>query len=153
LLAFDEFHNLQTGTAAAQRHMLTVIKWLSNTLDLPLVLAGTEDAELLMRSDSQLTSRFPIFAHEWWKGNPDLPDLLDSFESILPLPERSFLNDPAMARRIDELYDGTIGSLAWVLQEAAAEAIRRGRDRIDLDILNRATPDTAEERKRQLDLI
>ena len=49
--------------------------------------------------------------------------------------------------------DGTIGTLAEILKEAAVLAIRSGRERIDLDVLSRVTPNTKAERTRQAGML
>jgi hypothetical protein len=148
-LIIDEFHNLLLGSARDARYLLGELKWLSNNFSMTVILFGIEDASNLLEYDPQMTGRFDQIALPWWKGNAELPSLIDTFEAILPLPERSDLNSPEMMRLIDEKYDGTIGSLARVLQEAATLAIRAGRPRIDAKILSKVKGNTELSRRAE----
>ena len=148
-LVIDEFHNILFGAPGAQRQLLGVLKGLTNLLSVPLIVTGTEDAIRLIDTDRQLLRRFRHFALPVWRPNDDFRRLLRSFEVVLPLAEPSGLADDEIAATLAHMGDGTIGSLAEILKEATVLAIRTGRERIDLGILSKVAPNTAEERKKQ----
>ncbi len=152
-IQIDEFHNILFGSASEQRHLLGVIKGVTNLLSVPLIATGTEDAVRLLGVDPQLLRRFRQFALPVWRLNDGLQKLLSSFEAILPLAEPSGLASDEIVGRLMGMGDGTIGTLAEILKEAAVLAIRSGRERIDLDVLSRVTPNTKAERMRQAGML
>jgi hypothetical protein len=142
----DEVNEIAKARPQDQKMLVGELKWLSNHFSAPLIMFGTLEAADVVRFDRPLTRRSPDVILETWNGNADLPDLLDVFESILPLPERSYLSDDDMIDGLKQLHDGTIGSIAVVLRQAAKIAIKAGLDRIDGKVLERVTPDTEEAR-------
>src|SRR5271163_1786000 len=58
MLLIDEIHNLLSCSARDQRAALNAIKYLANKLRISIVAAGTYEALHVMRSDSQIASRF-----------------------------------------------------------------------------------------------
>jgi hypothetical protein len=61
--------------------------------------------------------------------------LLLSFESILPLHFPSEFRDPKVQQRILSLTEGVLGRICRLVETAAVEAIRSGKERIDLSLL------------------
>ena len=143
----DEVNEIAKARPQDQGLLVGELKWLSNHFSAPLIMFGTREAADVVRFDRPLTRRSPDVILETWNDNADLPDLLDVFETVLPLPERSYLSDDEMIEGLRQLHDGTIGSIAVVLREAAKIAIKAGLDRIDLKVLEGVTPDTDDARK------
>lgn len=137
MVMLDEFHNILNGHARQQRTFLAMIKSLSNELQIPLVIAGTNDAVRALRTDPQLVSRFEGFLLSRWQLDRDYLRLLASFEQMLPLEEPSGLATREMATKLHIMSRGTIGGLFRVLERATIMAIREGKPRIDLQILAR----------------
>ncbi len=152
-LQIDEFHNILSGTVSGQRHLLGVIKGITNLLNVPLIASGTEDAARLLGVDGQLLRRFRHFALPVWRPNDDLRRLLSSFEAVLPLAEPSGLAGDELMLELLSMGDGTIGTLAEILKEATVAAIRSGRERIDLRTLSKIAPNTKAERTRQAGML
>jgi hypothetical protein len=152
-LQIDEFHNILFGAVGEQRHLLGVIKGVTNLLSVPLIATGTEDATRLLGVDAQLLRRFRQFALPVWKMNDDLRRLLSSFEAVLPLAEPSGLAGDDLSMELMSMGDGTIGSLAEILKEATVHAIRSGRERIDLQVLSKVAPTTKAERQKQASMV
>ncbi len=143
----DEVNEIAKARPQDQGLLVGELKWLSNHFNAPLIMFGTLEAADVVRFDRPLLRRSPDVILETWNGNADLPDLLDVFETILPLPERSYLSDDGMIESLGKLHDGTIGSIAVVLREAVKIAIKAGLDRIDGKVLEGVTPDTDDARK------
>lgn len=137
MLVLDEIHHIIAGTIIKQRHFLNVIKYLGNELQIPIVGVGTHDAFNALQTDSQLANRFrPMFLPRWEAGE-EWDRLLFSFERRLPLRKPSSLAEPALGDKLLTKSEGWIGELSMLLTDAAVEAIRSGRERIDAKVLDR----------------
>jgi hypothetical protein len=128
----DELHNLLDAPAQRQRELLSVLRFLTNELRIPLVCLGTREAWLAVRSDDQLENRFEPFLLPPWQNDREFGRLLASFESVLPLREPSGLGTPAIRARVLCRAGGTIGEITALLAAAAAAALRSGREHIGL---------------------
>lgn len=136
MLIIDEIHNLLYGSPLKQRHFLGVLKNLSNRLQLPIVAVGTRDSVRALHTDSQLSSRFEPMALRRWEINRDYRALLAAFEKLIPLAKPSGLADNReVAIKIHSLSGGTIGGISGILKKAALQAVRTGKEKIDMDCL------------------
>ena len=131
LLVIDELHNLLCGPSSRQREMLGLIRYLGNELRIPIVALGTKDAWLALRLDDQLENRFQPFLLSRWADDAETGRLLASFETVIPLRERSGLGLPALRRVIVERSEGLIGEMHQLLSSATAHTLTEGRERIE----------------------
>ena len=139
VLLIDEIHHLIAGPTSRHRQMLNVIKALGTALEISMVAAGTKEAFAAMKSDPQMENRFlPVVLPRWEMGD-EFDRLLASFESLLPLRLPSHLaDDEALARKVFSLIGGKIGELWNLLTAAATLAIREGKERIDVNLIDRS---------------
>jgi len=135
VLVIDEIHSILAGTYREQRLTLNAIRFLANDLKLPLVCAGTYEANQALMTDQQLADRFEAAELPPWQDDDALLQLLLSFESILPLRAASNFRDPTVHRHILTLSEGVLGRICRLIEAAAVEAIRNGDERIDLPLL------------------
>lgn len=150
MLIIDELNSLVSGTMVKQRQFLTVLKHLSNELQIPIVGAGTEDAVRALQTDPQLANRFIPMTLPRWAMDVDFRRLLASCEQILPLRHPSNLSEKATAHDIWSRAEGTIGETVTLLKAAAALAINSGHDRIDKEILDSCGYEAPSDRKKRL---
>lgn len=136
MLIIDEIHALLAGTFREQRIMLTAIRLLANDLRIPLVCVGTYEANQALMTDQQLADRFDATELPAWENDQAFHQLLASFESVLPLRQPSDFRDPKVQQRILSLTDGVLVRICRLIEKAAIDAIRCGRERIDLACLN-----------------
>lgn len=135
LLIIDEIHSLFTGSIIRQREMMNVIKFLCNTLAIPVVGVGTSDAVRVLHTDPQHASRFDVVSLRTWELTPEFQRLLKSFESVLPLREASGLSRPQLAQLLHAISGGNTGDLHRLLIECATDAIKSGKELIDVSII------------------
>ena len=135
MLVIDEIHSLLAGSYREQRIILNTIRFLANDLRIPLVCAGTEEAKQALMTDQQLADRFEAVELPAWDDDHAFQQLLLSFESTLPLRLPSDLRDPKVHRRILGLTEGVLVRICRLVEISAIEAIRTGKERIDLPIL------------------
>jgi replication-associated recombination protein RarA len=135
ILIIDEVHALLAGSYRQQRILLNTLRFLASDLRIPLVCAGTADAKRALTTDQQLADRFEAIELPRWHNDEAFHRLLSSFQSILPLKQRSNLVSPAMRRLLLERTDGVTVRLVRLIETLAVEAIRSGSERIDQDSL------------------
>ena len=136
VLIIDELHNILAGATLKQQQFLNMIKYLSNELQISIVGCGTGDLLRAVSIDPQIQNRFlPELLPPWTMDKP-FRQLLRSFESLLPLREPSSLHEPALARKLLAMTEGTIGELSALLNRATIHALQQGEERITADALN-----------------
>jgi hypothetical protein len=117
------------------------LKGLSNRLQIPIILIGTEDAEEVLKGDSQVLNRYKIIRLHEWKKDQNFLLLLQAFEQAIPLKKASNLHTKEISSKIYDLSKGILGNIATLLQESAIEAILTGTERITLEIINKLHDD------------
>lgn len=137
MLFIDEIHNLLT---AQSPRILTqcrnAFKGLSNRLQIPIILIGTNEAKQVMEGDPQVRNRYPVFElTPWEKEDEDFESLLYTLESRLPLRKASNIFILPILDKIYELSYGILGNVAVIVKESALEAIERGIEKITLEII------------------
>jgi len=135
MLIIDELHSLLTGTATKQREVMNALKLLCNELCIPIVGVGTREAVRVLHTDPQHASRFDVAALPVWCLDKDFQRLLASFEKVLPLQRPSRLQAPETATLLHAISEGNLGNLHRLLIECAKDAIRTGKEQIDIPII------------------
>jgi hypothetical protein len=115
---------------------LSLLRFLGNELQIPIVAVGTKDAYLAIRTDPQLENRFEPAVLPVWKDDVEFARLLASFVSILPLQKPSNILSKEARASILERTEGTIGEISTLLRRAAELAITSQQEFIDLDLLS-----------------
>jgi Bacterial TniB protein len=121
------------GGDRQQRIFLNVIRLLANELELPLVCAGTPEARRALLTDSGLADRFESVELPRWTNNLAFRRLLASYAAILPLRQRSELEDDKVRAAVLKLSEGITVRVVRLLERLAVEAIRNGAERITLE--------------------
>lgn len=150
MLIVDEIHNILVGHARSQRTALVTMKYLSNALSIPIVLAGTDDAIQAMNTDRQVRRRFSVVGLPRWTLDHSFLRLLVSYEQSLPFIEPSHLAAKELAPLLFDKSGGTIGGLTDTLRFAAIQALRAGSPKIERSHIEKFIPDSAEETRRIL---
>lgn len=148
MLVIDELHNVLAGRGDSRREFLNLVRFLGNELRVPLVGVGTREAYLAIRSDDQLENRFAPLTLPRWEAGEEACSLLASFAASFPLRRPSRIATPEMASYLLTRSEGTIGELAHLLTDAAAEAIESGEEAIIQRVLLMAPYTGPTERRR-----
>lgn len=130
LLVIDEFHNILAGSRSAQLEFLNLLRFLTNRLQLSMVLSGTEHAAHAIRTDPQLENRFKPIVLRRWAPSDESNHLIQGLVSSFPLHRPSLLGDAAVAY-ILRRTEGTIGEVLDLLRSTAEIAIRTGEECIN----------------------
>ncbi len=136
MILIDEIQHIIAGSYLSQKGFLNSIKDLSNTLKIPIVGAGIEDAFHAIQVDSQLANRFQVEVLERWKFDSKesrlaFSKLLLSIEKRLPLPEPSFLYKQPFIGQLHYLSEGLIGEVVLIIKQLAVYAIKNDLPCID----------------------
>lgn len=148
ILIVDELHNLLAGNNNVQREFLNVLRFIGNTMKIPIVGVGIKDAYLAIRSDDQLENRFEPFILPLWQNDNEFSKLLKSVTMVLPLQKPSSLLDPEVRSIILSKSEGIIGEIMTLLTRAACEAIISGQEFIDRSTLEKTKYNSPSERRR-----
>lgn len=138
MLVVDEVHHLLAGSYQEQRASLNLLKYLANDLRMCIVLAGTADAPIALRTDPQMISRFVPFEIPRWRENDEFRGLLKAFERVLPLRNASQLDQRPIVQFLLAASAGLTGEVSRLLTAAAELAIRDRSERISLELLEHA---------------
>ncbi len=133
MIILDEVNGMLAGTFRQQRIFLNAIRFLANDLRVPLVCAGTDLARQALLTDAQLAERFEAFYLKPWQNDVAFTGLLKSFERILPLRESSDLMSAETRARIQKLTSGVTARIFRLIETAAEDAIRTGRERLSAE--------------------
>lgn len=138
MLLADEFHNVRSGRDKQTREFLIALKSLLNTLCIPFIAAGTQEAVTVLASDRQFTNRFQsLHLPEWSKTPLDGLRLLAGYGAWLPFREPSLLHGkeigPAIVFRCR-----FVGDFVAIVKRSAILAIKDGSPSITLAHVNAA---------------
>lgn len=129
LLAIDEFGFFQAGSVNRQQKALNGLKYLSNELRIPMVLASVEEGLNILSANSEIANRFPAEHLPRWKANESSTlSLLATFERKLGLQKPSNLGTEAIARLVIANTGGILGHIHDLLRLLAKHAIRTGTE-------------------------
>lgn len=138
LLIVDELQDLLHTTARQRSLTLVAIKDVMNSLLVPTVALGTEDARIALEADQHLKARFRFRDLPRWKPDDYLRHFLEGLESSLPLKRRSNLGSLTMMRLIVKATGGLTHDMVERLQNAAALAVETGDERITATLFEKA---------------
>jgi hypothetical protein len=133
-IVIDEAHNMLVGGDKQQRTMLSVMRHMSNELEIPIVLFGTQDAREALMHDPQLTRRFRFIELPAWESGDEFLTLIGSILRALPLRRPS----PLTARALKTLLSfsgGVTATLFEVMTNLGIDAIQSGEERITPDMV------------------
>jgi hypothetical protein len=148
LLIIDEVHNLLAGTRDQQRRMLSVLRWLGNELQIPLVAVGTAEALHAIQSDDQLANRFEPLGLPPWRDGEEYRQLLSTLEAVLPLRCASHLAKPLLAQKILSTAEGILGEVIAIVTRAAVHAVTTGVEAITPTVIDESGFISPSQRRR-----
>lgn len=138
LLIVDELQDVLLTTVRQQELTLLALKDIMNSLKVPMLALGTENARIALEADQHLKKRFEMRELPVWRCDDYLRHFLESYESTLPLRKRSNLGSLIMMRLIIKETDGRLCDIVDRLQRGAALAIESGEERITKELIERA---------------
>lgn len=150
LFIFDEFQHFIDRDSLKVLHAVSDwLKMLMNDLGKPIVLMGMPKSESILNEaeNEQLGRRFPLreeLVLFSWNRRPQREEFrkfLKMIEEKLPLKEKSNLSDVEIAGRIFEATKGVIDDIMKLIRRATELALKKGFERVDHELLNKAFDD------------
>jgi hypothetical protein len=138
LLIIDEIQDVLSSTPRQQALALVAIKDIMNSLKIPVLALGTDNARNALEADQHLKGRFQFRGLPSWRCDDYLRHFLEAYESTLPLKKRSKLGALLMMKVIVKESEGVLGLIVERLQRAAALAIEGGQEQITAELFERA---------------
>jgi ribosomal protein S8 len=158
ILGIDEVNNLMEGGKMAWESLRT-LKEISNELGLPIVFAGTEEALVVLREDTQLTTRVDAMRLRPWEYGNDFCRLLCNLESTLSVAHPSRLYSREKAALILDLTaslnprrrKGILFDIIKLVKTSAELVVRDGSEIIGKETLTRVADNLASDWKIESD--
>ena len=149
MLVIDEIHNILASKVDQRAQYLNCLKFLSNELEIPVVLIGTIEALRALQSDPQLGNRFEPHHIPRWKNDEDYARFLAGLCSAMRLGEGGNWRSKPLVNRFHTMSEGLTGETWKLMCRAAERAVRTERERIDEVILEGVEWIRPSERRRQ----
>lgn len=135
LLILDEAQDILQIAEREQLRVLETIKYLMNTVNLPVLALGTDPARMAFRADPHLQARFEIHDMPRWTPGEDFGAFLDALERCLPLRFPSNLSDIAIQNALIKKTDGIMDKVMNRIRAAAIEAMIDGSEHVTAQAL------------------
>lgn len=136
VLVVDEFGFMQAATPAKQRKALNALKFLSNELQISMIVAGVPEIVNLITSDAQIASRFDDMDLPVWTMSEDYQRLLVTLERRMGLENPSHLAQDEIAERILSETGGILGDICGLVKRLAIDAVESGAETIPASALD-----------------
>jgi Bacterial TniB protein len=121
--------SINNDTSSSRRHIVSYAtatnarSRMSLKLRGSIVAAGTYEALHVMRSDSQIASRFEQHELPVWTGSQELRWFIAGYLALLPLKKATAEIDKRFVGYLLKLSDGVTGRIIEVLRRAAFQAL------------------------------
>lgn len=148
VLLIDEFHSSIQGSKKQTHDFLQAVKKLSNDYRISIVGAGLLSAHNAIATDDQLDTRFERLWLPRWQSDTAFKGFLKSMEKVLPLECPSNLEKNGLPEVIHTLSEGRIGQVIKLLRKAAAHSIRNGKEKIDMEAIEKCGFKTLEIQRK-----
>lgn len=131
MLVIDEIHNILSAKIDQRTVYLNGLKFLSNELQIPVVLIGTIEAMRALQSEPQLGSRFEPHHIPRWKNDEHYARFLAGLSTAMRLREGGNWRSKSLVGRFHAMSEGLTGETWKLMCRVAETAIRTQRERID----------------------
>ena len=148
MLIIDEIHFILASKVDQRTLFLNGLKFMSNELQIPIVLVGTIEAMRAIQTDQQIGNRFEPHYVPRWKDDENYARFLAGLSSSMHLRECGNWRSRPLVKRFHTMSEGLTGE-TWTLMTKAAEAVVRAqRDRIDEETLEETGWTRPSDRRR-----
>lgn len=137
MLILDDFFNIGAGSPTRKRQFLNALRSLSNKLQMPIVVSGTEETLNALSVDPSISNRFkPVFLPKWNNARlVEFARFVKSLEPSLLLKQECQLMSPDTLNNLLFFSEGLIGEVVEILRVLSAYAIVTGSESITGDMV------------------
>jgi len=133
----DEFQHIGAASSKEVQRLLNLLKYLGNEFRMPIVAMGTDEALQVIKTDSQVASRFMTYPLPVWRETEAFLDLLNSIVATTPLHRPTDVSDRKLGRKVLKLSGGITGNIFRLMSVAAVMAIGN-EERITPQLIDQA---------------
>ncbi len=144
LLLLIEMNNMLSEIGKKRTlQKLNILKNISNYMQMPMVFAGSQETEDIIRNCPSLATRLDKIELSLWTDNQILWDWLANVEGTLSLRKESRLYEMApeilrYSKLIDPFgYAGTTYAILKLAKESAVKAVKDGTEKVTSEHLRR----------------
>ena len=144
LLIIDEIQHVLASTPSKQRGTMDTIKYLSNELDISVVLAGTEEAMRVVGTGSQLSNRFEPVKLPKWELDREYATLFVSLLEQFDVKGDKFTYGKQFIQDVYSLSGGYLGEIVAIIRRCCILSYENGSLELHsrlLDQINYIQPD------------
>lgn len=133
----DEFQHIGAASSKDVQRLLNLLKYLGNEFRMPIVAMGTDEALQVIKTDSQVASRFMTYPMPVWRETEAFLDLLNSIVATTPLRKPTDVSDRKLGRKVLKLSEGVTGNIFRLMSVAAVMAVGN-EERITPQLIDQA---------------
>ena len=141
ILILDDFFNIASGSPSQRRKFLNAIRNLGIDLQISIIASGTSETLNVLSVDPSISNRFkPLFLPRWQiERMEEYAKFVISLEGSLKLKEPSEFRNIEFLKQLLIYSEGLIGETVALLHLLAENAIRTGKEKIEVANLSRQT--------------
>lgn len=137
VLILDEFQHLNSGSVDQRTTLRNLVKEFMDDMDISVIAIGTHTALGVVAQCPQLQRRLEPLTLPKWQADDEGRTLIHMLESTLPLGYSSNIAaDETLSERIIDKSEGILDWINKLLIKASMKAIRTGKEKIDMDLIN-----------------
>lgn len=147
MILIDEIHNLNQGTRDQQSLFLNGLKYLTNELQIPIVVIGTKKAEAAFQTDQQLGNRFKPHRLPLWDPDQDyLKFIIKLIKSKGFEYSENWLEERAI-NKVHVMTGGLTGETVSLINKVIRASSEAGHQQIDPHFLSEVQWTTPADRR------
>jgi hypothetical protein len=148
MLIVDDIHNILSGRHDQRSIFLNGLKYLSNELQLPIVLIGDITALRTIQTDQQLGNRFEPYHLPRWRADEEYALFLAQCWTAMEIGDAGAFRSKRFVTRFHMMSEGLTGESWKLICRAAEHALVTGREIVDDGILDAVTWVRPSERRK-----
>ena len=135
MVLIDDINNLLIGTARQQGVFLNAIRYMTATLETPIVSLGINSALHAISIDDQLSNRFEANELSKWKLGNDLASFIFTLADVYEVEFDDSVNIDDLMREVLIQSDGVLGRIVKIIQTVSINAHKDKNHIITLDMV------------------
>lgn len=147
-LMVDEIQRILGARREMRRVIMDLLRYIASRIPVPLIAFSTPRGANALSSSDEMINRLHPHVLPPWKLDGDFRRLLASFESLLPLLQRSLLTSKHIASLIHARSEGLIGEVRDLLELSMQHAVAKRLECIDEGVIRAVSWTEPSARKR-----
>lgn len=147
MLIVDELHAMLAGNVHDRSIFMSVLKFLSSELQIPIVGIGTKEALRAMHTDEQFANRFEPFRVEKWSADENYVHFMTKVCRHAGFKDTALLRRKPFVRHVHTLSKGLTGETWKLICRLIEYAETEGTTKLTMEMLDNIVWTTPGERR------